>query len=132
MILSMLLVFVGGAIGTSCRFGLSTWIAQRLGLRFPWGTLLVNFIGSFLIGLILGWPAGTRQGASTQLLVALLAVGFCGGLTTFSSFSLQTLALLLEKRRAAGLANVILSTLLCVVAVAGGIQMARVLAGAGS
>ncbi|HEY0790377.1 MAG TPA: CrcB family protein [Chthoniobacterales bacterium] len=126
-----LLVFVGGAAGTLCRFGLSTWITHRAGPQFPWGTLAVNVAGSFLIGLILGWPDGLGRPAATPPVVALLAVGFCGGLTTFSSFSLQTLAMLLERRWAAGAGNVILSTLLCVLAVAGGVGVAHILGKAG-
>jgi fluoride exporter len=90
MILMMLLVFVGGAVGTLCRLWLSTWIARWAGSRFPWGTLTVNVVGSFLIGLILEWPDVVRHAAGSGFWVALLAVGFCAGLTTFSSFSLQT------------------------------------------
>ena len=91
----------------------------------------MNVAGSFLIGLILGWPGMLRPGEAVRPVVALLAVGFCGGLTTFSSFSLQTLALLMERRWAAGMGNVVLSTVLCVLAVVGGAGFARFLAGAG-
>jgi len=112
-----------------CRLWLSSWIARRVGPPFPWGTLTVNVIGSFLIGLILEWPDVVRQPASSVFWVALLAVGFCGGLTTFSSFSLQTFALLLEKRWTAAVGNIALSTIWCVLAVAGGVEMAKILSG---
>ena len=129
MILMMLLVFVGGAVGTLCRMWLSTWIARWAGSRFPWGTLTVNVVGSLLIGLILEWPDVVRHAAGSGFWVALLAVGFCAGLTTFSSFSLQTFALLLERRWAAAVGNIALSTIWCVLAVAGGVEMAKILSG---
>jgi fluoride exporter len=129
MILMMLLVFVGGAVGTFCRMWLSTWIARWADSRFPWGTLTVNVVGSFLIGVILEWPDVVRHAAGSRFWVALLAVGFCAGLTTFSSFRLQTLALLLERRWAAVVGNVALSTISCVLAVAGGAGIAKILSG---
>ncbi len=123
------LVFVGGALGSICRFALSEAVARRSGDRFPWGTLAVNVLGSCLIGLILGWAERVGETDDTTQLVALLAVGFCGGLTTFSSFSLQTLALLLEGRWRSGAGNVVGSTALCVATAALGVWCARHLPG---
>jgi fluoride exporter len=127
VILLMSLVFFGGAVGTLFRFGISSWVARTVGPQFPWGTLTVNVVGSFLIGAILGWP-DLVQATGNQPLVAFLAVGFCGGLTTFSSFSLQTLALLLEKHWRAAVANIFVSTVWCILAVAGGVGTAKLLA----
>lgn len=110
-------VAIGGALGSLCRWWLSE-LFLRLGLGFfPWATLLANVSGSFLIGLLatLTGPDG-RVTILPELRLALM-VGFCGGYTTFSSFSLQTLALLQtgEVREAA--ANVLLSLVLCLLAV---------------
>lgn len=110
-------VAVGGAVGSLCRWWLSE-LFLRLGLgSFPWATILANVSGSFLIGLVatLTGPDG-RVTILPELRLALM-VGFCGGYTTFSSFSLQTLVLVQTGnfREAAG--NVILSVVVCLVAV---------------
>lgn len=110
-------VAVGGAVGSLCRWWLSE-VFLRLGLgSFPWATILANVSGSFLIGLVatLTGPDG-RVTILPELRLALM-VGFCGGYTTFSSFSLQTLVLVQTGnfREAAG--NVILSVVVCLVAV---------------
>ncbi len=96
-------IAAGGAAGALTRALLS----QALESRFPWATLVVNVAGSFLIGWILG------QDATRDLSRSFWAVGFCGALTTFSTFSYQTLMLMLEGRYRAALANALLSCLLC-------------------
>lgn len=112
-----LLVALGGALGSVLRFFLSGLVATHIGETFPWGTLVVNITGSFVIGFLATltgpdgrWFAGspTRQ---------LLLTGVCGGYTTFSSFSLQTLALARDGDwlRAGG--NIVGSVTLCLVAV---------------
>jgi CrcB protein len=89
-----LLIAAGGALGSVLRFYLSGVVASHWGDAFPWGTLLINISGSFVIGFIsdLTGPGG-RWLASTETRLFLMA-GICGGYTTFSAFSLQTLALL--------------------------------------
>ncbi|WP_369426515.1 fluoride efflux transporter CrcB [Profundicola chukchiensis] len=87
MIKSMLFVFLGGGLGSMLRFGIS----QFFNTDFPYGTLLVNLLGSLLIGLFLG--LFERQ-LITQTLLLLLATGFCGGFTTFSAFAAENLKLL--------------------------------------
>ena len=83
-----LLIALGGAVGANARFIAATLAASRWGTRLPWGTLLINVSGSFLLGLFLTVPAlGTDSGR------ALLATGFCGGYTTFSTFTFETVAL---------------------------------------
>jgi CrcB protein len=110
-------VAVGGAIGSLCRWWLSE-LFLRLGLGFfPWATLLANVSGSFLIGLVatLTGPDG-RVVVPPELRLAVM-VGFCGGYTTFSAFSLQTLALVQGGNFREAAANVILSLVVCLLAV---------------
>jgi fluoride exporter len=113
MILALILVFVGGAIGSMCRFWLSGFIAERFGETFPYGTLIVNLVGSWIIGLAAGWVAHFHDPFWASAAKQLLMVGICGGLTTFSSFSLQTWNLMLSGRWGSAFANVLVSTILC-------------------
>jgi CrcB protein len=117
---SILLVLLGGAIGSLCRYWWSGLIAQRLGETFPYGTLFVNLVGCFIIGLTGGFLNKAAGASWEQPLRIFLAIGFCGGLTTFSSFSLQTLNLILSKRWGAALANILVSTTICLLLVATG------------
>jgi fluoride exporter len=110
-------IMIGSALGGAARYWLSGFVAERFGETFPWGTLLVNISGSFVIGFF-----NTLTGPDGRLLVGSTArqfvmVGLCGGYTTFSSFSLQTLNLAREGEwlRAGG--NVGLSVATCLVAV---------------
>jgi fluoride exporter len=118
--LAYLWIALGGALGSVARYGCSDWItgaAERHGSVFPWGTLLVNISGSFLIGLLFAWsePGGRRwiSPAGRQFFM----YGFCGGFTTFSSFSLQTLNLFQEGEWLHAGGNVLLSMTLCLIAV---------------
>ena len=89
--LKLLLVAGGGALGSAVRYLIAGSLAARLGTGFPWGTLFVNVSGSFLIGVIIGLFDNDTLSNEARL---LLAVGFLGGYTTFSSFSYETLKLL--------------------------------------
>ena len=110
-------VALGGAIGTVGRFALSTLIAGRFGEFFPWGTLIINITGSFIIGFFftLTEPQGVIM-ASPNLRRFFL-VGICGGYTTFSSFSLQTMQLAQDRQWLAVAGNVIGSNAGCLLAV---------------
>ena len=114
---SYLWVAIGSALGGVGRFALSILIAERIPGLFPWGTLIVNVTGSFVIGLFgaLTGPGGrVPTGDNPRLFVM---VGICGGYTTFSAFSLQTLDLMrLGDWQRAG-AYVAASVVLCLVAV---------------
>ncbi|KAA0216199.1 CrcB family protein [bacterium] len=106
-----LLVCVGGALGSGIRYGAELAlksVVPACAAAFPWATLLVNLAGCFAIGLGYGWLARDSQPWAEELR-ALLLVGVCGGLTTFSSFANQTLALDSGK----GLLNVAASVLGC-------------------
>jgi CrcB protein len=81
----------GGALGAVARYGLSGWVQTMTGPSFPWGTLAVNVIGSFTLGLLMVWLQSTVASAEVR---ALVTVGFLGSFTTFSTFSYETAALL--------------------------------------
>jgi fluoride exporter len=94
MILTYAWVALGGALGSMARFWMADAVAALTGPTFPWGTLGINVIGSFVIGLVfaLTGPGGRFNVPSDARIFVM--VGICGGFTTFSSFSLQTLQLL--------------------------------------
>jgi fluoride exporter len=120
MVLALILVFVGGAVGSICRFWLSGFVAERFGETFPYGTLIVNLVGSWIIGLAAGWIAHFNEPFWALAGKQVLMVGFCGGLTTFSSFSLQTWNLMLSGRWGSAFTNIFVSTILCLALVAVG------------
>ncbi len=104
-------IALGGALGSVSRFWLNSFVTARAGEGFPWGTLLINVVGSFAIGFI-----ATQPGASDPLRKFLM-VGVCGGFTTFSAFSLQTLELAQRGEWLRAGANILASVALCLVAV---------------
>lgn len=118
-----LAVGAGGAIGSVLRFALSSAVARIAGTAFPYGTVLVNVIGSFLIGLLYVWLM-ERTGARPDLR-AFLIVGVLGGFTTFSSFSLETVTLLMQQSYTRAVANIFCSVLLCIGSTWIGIMLAR-------
>jgi len=112
-----LLIMVGGALGSGARYWCSGFVADVLGPEFPWGTIIVNVVGSFIIGFF-----NAVSGPDGRLLVGtetrqFVMVGLCGGFTTFSSFSLQTLNLMREGEWLPAGANIGLSFALCMFAV---------------
>ena len=107
-----------------CRYLGTLLIARFFGEGFPWGTLLVNAIGSFLLGLVLGNGFVAKDiWLSSGGAYAFTALGFCGGLTTFSTFSLQTFSLVSDQAWGKALANILGSVLLCVFCVLSGYAM---------
>lgn len=108
-------VALGGAVGGVARLALSELCTRLLGKVFPWGTLVVNITGSFVVGALavwLHWPLGSTP------LVVLLMTGVFGGFTTVSTFSLQTLALTEEGHSGWALLNIALTLILGVTAAA--------------
>jgi CrcB protein len=126
MILAILLVFLGGAVGSAWRYWWSGLVAQRFGEIFPFGTLVVNLAGSIIIGAFSGLLMHVSSGGIADLLQQFVIVGICGGLTTFSSFSLQTYSLISEGRWFSALSNIIISTGLSFGCVAVGWQIAQI------
>jgi len=115
--LTYIWVAIGGALGSAGRFWLSGVVARHFGETFPWGTLLINVTGSFAIGFF-----ATLTGSDGRWLVSpssrtFFMVGICGGYTTFSSFSLQTLNLVNEGEWMRAALNVFLSVALCLAGV---------------
>jgi fluoride exporter len=125
MLLAIVLVFFGGALGSMWRYWWSGLIAQRFGETFPFGTLAVNIVGSILIGIFAGLVTHILNGLIAAALLQFLVVGICGGLTTFSSFSLQTYSLITEGRWLSALSNIIFSTGLSLGGVAFGWQITQ-------
>ncbi len=115
--LNYLWVMIGGALGTGARFWLSGQIAQRVGEVFPLGTLMVNVSGSFAIGLFAALADPQGPFLVAPRLRQFFMIGVCGGYTTFSSFSLQTLDLVQEGDWLRAGLNSILSVVGCLVAV---------------
>ncbi len=117
--LAYLWVAIGGALGSVARFWVNGLISEKFGATFPWGTLTINVMGSFLIGIVgaLAIPEGRMDSPSRQFATQFLMIGICGGYTTFSSFSLQTLNLLRDREWLYAGGNVILSVALCMIAV---------------
>jgi CrcB protein len=110
-------VALGGALGSAARFGLSGLIARVWGETFPWGTLLVNVSGCFLIGFIATLTAPDGRWLVPTGLRLFFLTGVLGGYTTFSAFSLHTLSLLQGGEWWRALANAVGSVLGCLVAV---------------
>jgi CrcB protein len=110
-------IALGGALGSMARYGCSSLAARWVGETFPWGTLIINVVGSFVIGFF-----ATLTGPDGRVLVApdarqFVMVGICGGYTTFSSFSLQTLNLVRDGDMLRAGANIVASVVLCLLAV---------------
>jgi CrcB protein len=117
--IAYLWVALGGAIGSVGRFWLAGLITERFGQSFPWGILVINATGSFLIGIFAAFtiPDGPLTPQSRVFATQFLMIGICGGYTTFSSFSRDTLRLLQERQWLYAGGNVILSVVLCLIAV---------------
>ena len=122
--LTYALIGLGGAIGSVARAWLGTLMVALTGPSFPWGTILINIIGSFVIGCFGTLTATDGRFAVPAEMRSFVMVGICGGFTTFSSFSLQTLDLLRDGRPGQALGNIVLSVALCLAGVAAGYSTA--------
>jgi CrcB protein len=109
-------IAVGSALGGMARYGCSGLVARSIGETFPWGTLVVNVVGSFVIGMFARF-AETGSGLGEPTVRQFVMIGLCGGYTTFSSFSLQTMALARGGEWGRVVANILLSVILCLVSV---------------
>lgn len=115
--MSYIWIFIGGGMGSIARYAASGFVARFIGETFPWGTLFVNVTGSFVVGFIATLTDTEGRFLASPGVRQFLLLGICGGYTTFSSFSLQTLELVRDGEwlRAGG--NAALSFLLCMTAV---------------
>jgi len=117
--ITYLWIAIGGALGSVGRFWLNGIVSRHFGETFPWGTMFINVTGSFIIGVIgaLASPEGRMDSQSRAFATQFLMIGICGGYTTFSSFSWQTLRLMQDREWLYAGGNVILSVTLCMIAV---------------
>ena len=119
------LVAIGGLVGSVARYTLAGAVQGLSGAGFPAGTLAVNVLGSFVIGLVM--TLSLDRGLVDEELRILLTTGFCGGFTTMSTFSYETLALLREGEQLLALGNVGLTFVACIAAAWAGTVVGRAL-----
>jgi CrcB protein len=120
--LAVLLVGAGGAAGANARYLLGREISGQWPTTFPWGTLLVNVSGCLALGVLIGWLVARGDRPVARLLIA---TGFLGAYTTFSTFAYETVRLLEDGRLASAIAYVAASLVFCLGAAAGGITFIR-------
>lgn len=122
----LLYVAIGGAVGALARYIVAGMLHRLLGEAFPWGTMGVNLIGSFLLGVVITSIDTTPVAARIQ---ALLAIGFLGDFTTFSTFSHEGISMLRERSYPLAVVYVGTSVVLCVVGVLAGVTMGNAIRG---
>lgn len=122
---SYLWVALGGALGSVSRYWLAAFVAGLTGPQFPWGTLLINVAGSFLIGWFGAWTSSHGPVDVPADIRVFVMVGICGGFTTFSSFSLQTLELMQAGELGRAGSYIVGSVLLCLLGVWAGVSWGR-------
>ena len=121
---SYLWIAIGSALGGMARYWCSGVAARLIGETFPWGTIIVNIVGSFIIGFFATLTGPDGRIFADTLTRQFVMIGFCGGYTTFSSFSLQTLALVQDGEWLLASANIALSVIACLFAVWAGYALA--------
>lgn len=117
-----LIVFAGGGLGAVVRYLINRY-AGTVQVQFPWATLTANVLSCFILGLAIGWLA-FRSGHS-QLLRLLFVTGFCGGLSTYSTFTLESMELYKNGMIWLFFLNIVVNFILCVGAVSAGLYLAR-------
>jgi CrcB protein len=122
-LLKYVMVGVGGCLGSILRFWLGSYIGSKMGTRFPYGTLVINITGSFLIGLVFAVLTARTQWSPNWRY--LIPIGFIGGYTTFSSFEYETLRMVQDGQIGMGVLYVAASVVVGFVAVWGGITAGR-------
>ena len=121
--MNYLWIALGAVVGASARYFLSTQIARHFSTTFPYGTLLINLSGSLLLGFFLAYS--TERVLLDPRWRLLVAIGFCGSYTTFSSYAFESFALMEQGQWLLTGANVVASNALCLAAVLAGAALAR-------
>lgn len=114
-------IFVGGGLGSMCRYAMSVWLPRATAAHFPWATLAANALGCLLIGLWLGY----LEARPSRLLALLFVTGFCGGFTTFSTFMNEGSALMKDEHYTYMMLYLFGSLTLGLIAVLSGHQLAK-------
>jgi CrcB protein len=115
--ITYLWIAIGSALGGAARYGVTLWAARAWGETFPWGTLVINILGSFVIGLFFNLTMADGPLPASANVRLFVMSGLCGGFTTFSAFSLQALLLLRDGEWLPALAYMVGSVVLCLAAV---------------
>lgn len=121
--MNFIYVFIGGGLGSVTRYGVGIISKRAFASTFPFATLISNVCSSFILGILVGWLA--LKASNQEPYRLLIAIGFCGGFSTFSSFSLETYEMIRTGQYLTCGINVLSSIIVCLVALWGGIQLAR-------
>lgn len=108
-------VFLGGGVGCVLRYGLGAWITRMQYFSFPWATFLANILSCIIFAGSVFFLGEKNAFSSTSIVRPLLLTGFCGGLSTFSTFSFETFELVKRGEFTVAAANVLVNTILCFV-----------------
>ena len=123
--LDFLAISLGAIVGANARYWMSRSALRLLGPGFPYGTLAINVLGSFVLGIFLVWT--TQRGMVDPRWRLLIAVGFCGGFTTFSSYAFESMALMEQGQWLLVATNIVSNNLLSLAAILAGMALARLL-----
>ncbi len=121
--LAYLWISIGAVVGASARYFVSRFVAKVVTASFPYGTLLINITGSFILGLFLVWS--TERALPDPRWRLLIAIGFCGSYTTFSSYAFESFALFEQGNYVLFASNVLANNVLCLAGVLAGAMIAR-------
>jgi CrcB protein len=125
IVLDFLAISLGAVVGANLRYWMSRYAVRLLGPVFPYGTLTINVLGSFVLGFVLAWT--TERTIVDPRWRLLIAVGFCGGFTTFSSYAYETMAFFEQGQWVLLAANFLSNNLLACAGALAGMALARVL-----
>ena len=123
--MNFVMVSLGAIVGANLRYIFSRYAAKVLGPVFPYGTLMINILGSFIVGWFMIWT--TERVLVDPRWRLLIVVGFCGGFTTFSSYAFESMAYFEQGQWLLMTTNILANNLLCLLAAVAGMAMARVL-----
>jgi len=124
-VLDLLAISLGAIVGANARYLLTRYALKALGPVFPYGTLIINIVGSFLVGLFVIWSS--ERALVNPRWRLLVVVGFCGAFTTFSSYAFETMGYFEQGQWALMITNILSNNVLCLLGAVAGMAVARVL-----